>query len=94
MPFPIIYCCFNSLTKRLLQFDIDYEEFKQSIDGLKQQLQMFVDSWFEKPLSVSFKVSPHSSCFACSMHQSLCRASNGSSYGSVSMLRPHMPLRH
>ena len=37
----------------LLQFDIDYEEFKQSIDGLKQQLQMFVDSWFEKPLSVS-----------------------------------------
>ena len=40
----------------LLQFDIDYEEFKQSIDGLKQQLQMFVDSWFEKPLSVSFFV--------------------------------------
>ena len=37
----------------LLQFDIDYEEFKQSIEGLKQQLQMFVDSWFEKPLSVS-----------------------------------------
>lgn len=37
----------------LLQFDLDYEEFKQSIDGLKQQLQMFVDSWFEKPLSVS-----------------------------------------
>ena len=37
----------------LLQFDIDYEEFKQSIDGLKEQLQMFVDSWFEKPLSVS-----------------------------------------
>jgi len=36
-----------------LQFDSDYEEFKQSIDGLKQQLQMFVDSWFEKPLSVS-----------------------------------------
>lgn len=37
----------------LLQFDVDYEEFKLSIDGLKQQLQMFVDSWFEKPLSVS-----------------------------------------
>jgi len=36
-----------------LQFDSDYEEFKQSIDGLKQQLQMFVDSWFERPLSVS-----------------------------------------
>ena len=36
-----------------MQFDIDYEEFKQSIEGLKQQLQMFVDSWFEKPLSVS-----------------------------------------
>ena len=36
-----------------LQFDSDYEEFKQSIDGLKQQLQLFVDSWFEKPLSVS-----------------------------------------
>ena len=43
----------------LLQFDSDYEEFKQSIDGLKQQLQMFVDSWFEKPLSVSVFFSPN-----------------------------------
>lgn len=37
-----------------LQFDTDYEEFKQSVEALKEQLQLFVDSWFEKSLSVSF----------------------------------------
>lgn len=47
----------------LLQFDSDYEEFKQSIDGLKQQLQMFVDSWFEKPLSVSVFFFTKLPCF-------------------------------
>ena len=36
-----------------LQFDADYEEFKQSVEALKEQLQLFVDSWFEKSLSVS-----------------------------------------
>jgi hypothetical protein len=36
-----------------LQFDTDYEEFKQSVEALKEQLQLFVDSWFEKSLSVS-----------------------------------------
>jgi enolase len=35
-----------------LQFDTDYEEFKQSVEALKEQLQLFVDSWFEKSLSV------------------------------------------
>ena len=35
------------------KFDNDYEEFKINIEGLKQQLQMFVDFWFDKPLSVS-----------------------------------------
>ena len=51
---------FNSVTssqtitfKLALQFDTDYEEFKQSVEALKEQLQLFVDSWFEKSLSVS-----------------------------------------
>ena len=39
--------------KLALQFDTDYEEFKQSVEALKEQLQLFVDSWFEKSLSVS-----------------------------------------
>ncbi|XP_066028864.1 dynein axonemal heavy chain 5 isoform X2 [Pocillopora verrucosa] len=42
---------YDLLDHRKGEFDIDYEEFKQSIEGLKLQLQMFVDSWFEKPLS-------------------------------------------
>lgn len=36
----------------LFQFDTDYEEFKKSVEALKDQLQLFVDSWFEKSLSV------------------------------------------
>ena len=36
-----------------LQFDNDYEEFKQNIEGLKAALQNFVASWFDKSLSVS-----------------------------------------
>ncbi|KAK3754858.1 hypothetical protein QZH41_011331 [Actinostola sp. cb2023] len=42
---------YDLLDHRKGEFDIDYEEFKANIEGLKQQLQAFVDSWFEKPLS-------------------------------------------
>ena len=35
------------------QFDTDYEEFRLKIDSLKQQLQGFLDSWFDRSLTVS-----------------------------------------
>jgi len=28
-----------------LKFEVDYSEFKSSIDALQQQLQIFIDSW-------------------------------------------------
>lgn len=43
----------DNIFQLALQFDADYEEFKQSVEALKEQLQLFVDSWFEKSLSVS-----------------------------------------
>ncbi|XP_048577391.1 dynein axonemal heavy chain 5 isoform X1 [Nematostella vectensis] len=42
---------YDLLDHRKGEFDSDYEEFKESIEQLKNQLQMFVDSWFDKSLS-------------------------------------------
>ena len=36
-----------------LQFDTDYVEFCSQFDNLRQQMQNFVDSWFDKDLTVS-----------------------------------------
>lgn len=57
--------CYFNVSVCLFQFDTDYEDFKLSIDGLKEQLQMFVHSWFEKPLSVSvlFQKMKFSPCY-------------------------------
>ena len=38
----------------LLQFDGDYLEFRSQFDALQAQIQTFIDSWFEKSLSVSW----------------------------------------
>ena len=35
------------------QFDTDYLEFRSQFDSLQMQIQSFVDSWFERSLSVS-----------------------------------------
>lgn len=37
----------------LFQFDQDYTEFKGQIESLQNALQNFLDSWFQKNLSVS-----------------------------------------
>lgn len=34
---------------------MDYEDFKASIESIKGQLQGFLDSWFEKSLTVKLK---------------------------------------
>ena len=40
-------------TSNLFQFETDYEEFKSQFDALQAQIQKFMDSWFEKNLTVS-----------------------------------------
>nr|XP_033786541.1 dynein heavy chain 5, axonemal-like [Geotrypetes seraphini] len=42
---------YDILNHRKKEFDNDYLEFKNQIEGLYQSLQSFVDSWFEKPLT-------------------------------------------
>ncbi|KAE8597580.1 hypothetical protein XENTR_v10016521 [Xenopus tropicalis] len=42
---------YDVLDHRKQEFDKDYMEFKNQIEGLYQSLQAFVDSWFEKPLT-------------------------------------------
>ena len=42
---------YNLLDHRKSEFDVDYEDFKQTIESIKGHLQSFLDSWFEKPLT-------------------------------------------
>nr|XP_006825999.1 PREDICTED: dynein heavy chain 5, axonemal [Saccoglossus kowalevskii] len=42
---------YDILDHRKGEFDQDYMEFRSQIDSLQNQLQNFVDSWFEKTLS-------------------------------------------
>lgn len=49
----------------LFQFDKDYLEFKNQVTALYESLQEFVDSWFEKSVTVS-KVTNANPCFWCS----------------------------
>ncbi|XP_069476735.1 dynein axonemal heavy chain 5-like [Ambystoma mexicanum] len=42
---------YDVLDHRKLEFDKDYIEFKNQIEGLYQSLQAFIDSWFERPLT-------------------------------------------
>jgi len=44
---------YDVLDHRKSEFDTDYEEFRVNIDSLKHQLQSFVDSWFERPLTTA-----------------------------------------
>ena len=37
----------------LFQFDQDYLEFRNQIDNLRNSIQTFMDSWFQRSLSVS-----------------------------------------
>ena len=44
---------YDILDHRKTDFDTDYLEFRNHFDNLRQNMQNFVDSWFEKSLSVS-----------------------------------------
>lgn len=44
---------YDILDHRKNDFDNDYMEFRNSFETLQSNMQMFVDSWFEKSLSVS-----------------------------------------
>ncbi|XP_041422160.1 dynein heavy chain 5, axonemal isoform X4 [Xenopus laevis] len=48
---------YDVLDHRKQEFDKDYVEFKNQIEGLYQSLQTFVDSWFEKPLTTEQMVN-------------------------------------
>ncbi|KAM4028219.1 dynein axonemal heavy chain 5-like [Anomaloglossus baeobatrachus] len=48
---------YDVLDHRKQEFDKDYVEFKNQIEGLYQSLQGFVDSWFEKPLTTEQMVN-------------------------------------
>ncbi|XP_068092796.1 dynein axonemal heavy chain 5-like isoform X3 [Hyperolius riggenbachi] len=48
---------YDVLDHRKQEFDKDYMEFKNQIEGLYQSLQAFVDSWFEKPLTTEQMVN-------------------------------------
>ncbi|MEE6465421.1 hypothetical protein FKM82_006550, partial [Ascaphus truei] len=48
---------YDVLDHRKQEFDKDYVEFKNQIQGLYQSLQTFVDSWFEKPLTTEQMVN-------------------------------------
>ncbi|PIO26597.1 hypothetical protein AB205_0150230, partial [Aquarana catesbeiana] len=48
---------YDVLDHRKQEFDKDYVEFKNQIEGLYQSLQAFVDSWFEKPLTTEQMVN-------------------------------------
>ena len=39
----------------VLQFDQDYLEFRNQVDNLRNAIQSFMDSWFQRSLSVSAK---------------------------------------
>ena len=43
---------YNFLDYRKTEFDTDYSEFNRQIDVINGQLQKYINSWFEKPLSV------------------------------------------
>ena len=42
-----------SIDHSVLQFDADYLEFRSQFDNLQAQIHSFVDSWFERQLTVS-----------------------------------------
>ena len=44
---------YDILDHRKGDFDIDHAEFLTQFEGLQGQIQAFVDSWFEKNLTVS-----------------------------------------
>ncbi|KAG9479366.1 hypothetical protein GDO78_012827 [Eleutherodactylus coqui] len=48
---------YDVLDHRKQEFDKDYVEFKNQIEGLYQSLQGFVDSWFEKALTTEQMVN-------------------------------------
>ena len=55
---------YDILDHRKSDFDVDYAEFLTQFEGLQAQIQSFVDSWFEKNLTVH--VSPTLIlCFCC-----------------------------
>ena len=44
---------YNILDHRKGDFDVDYVEFRDQFDNLRNSMQNFVDTWFEKNLTVS-----------------------------------------
>ena len=44
---------YDILDHRKSDFDVDYAEFLTQFEGLQAQIQSFVDSWFERNLTVS-----------------------------------------
>ena len=52
---------YDILDHRKSDFDVDYAEFLTQFEGLQAQIQSFVDSWFEKNLTVHVPRL----CFCC-----------------------------
>ena len=46
----------------VFQFDNDYLTFRSQIEDLQSQVQSFVDTWFERSLSVSEQQREHIAC--------------------------------
>ncbi len=47
---------YDVLDHRKSEFDTDYIEFRNQFDNLSSQMANFVDSWFERNLSVSLLI--------------------------------------
>ena len=46
---------YDILDHRKSDFDTDYIEFKGQFENLRQQMQNFLDTWFERNLPVRFQ---------------------------------------
>lgn len=45
---------YNVLDHRKAEFETDYLEFKNQVEGLRGALQLYMDSWFDKSLSTDY----------------------------------------
>nr|XP_039256499.1 dynein heavy chain 5, axonemal-like [Styela clava] len=45
---------YDVLDHRKAEFESDFDDFKQQIEGLQLSIQIFMDSWFEKSLSTEY----------------------------------------
>lgn len=45
---------YDVLDHRKAEFETDFEDFKNQVDGLQLAIQIFMDSWFDKSLSTEY----------------------------------------